>query len=110
MISIQNEIRTAEDLQALLAAVSANYRAAVHDSSQYAVDLDPSSPLRIAKRCEGLPKESRRSYSVPIPRCPRCVRPSATYSGLQEKAEQYLGDLRGKLEEHASALQTALAL
>jgi hypothetical protein len=109
MISIQNEIRTAEDLQVLLTAVREAYRAAIADNSQYAIDLDSSitPPHREALRriAERISLEAVGSGST-LPSLRSSVR--NVLRDYKEKAEEYLGDLRGKLEEHASALQTVL--
>ena len=109
MISIRNEIRTAEDLQALLLAVSENYRAAVEDSSHYAIELDSSitpghreALRRIAGR---ISVEAIGSGSL-LPSLRSSVR--NVLRDYKEKAEKYLADLRRNLEEHANVLQTLL--
>lgn len=109
MISIQNEIRTAEDLQTLLLAVSESYRAAVNDSSQYAIDLDdsitPAHREALRRIAERISLDAIASASA-LPSLRSAVR--NVLRDYKEKAEQYLGDLRGKLAEHADALQTVL--
>ena len=109
MISIQNEIRTAEDLQALLVALNECYRAAVADSSQYAVELDPSitPPHREALRRiseQILPEAAGSSAGL------ASVRSSFrnVLRDYKEKAEHYLSDLRASLEEHTATLKTVL--
>ncbi|MGA2183212.1 MAG: hypothetical protein ABSH47_09295 [Bryobacteraceae bacterium] len=109
MISIQNEIRTAEDLQALLFAVSENYRAAIEDSSQYAIDLDSSitpGHREALRRIAGRISVEAIGSGVVLPSLRSSVR--NVLRDYKERAEQYLGDLRGKLEEHADALRTVL--
>jgi GGDEF domain-containing protein len=109
MISIQKEIRTAEDLQSLLVAVVETYRSSVEDSGQYAIDLDPSvTPAyrealrRIAER---ISVQAIGSAST-VPSLRSAVR--NVLRDYKEKAEQYLAELRGRLEEHASTLRTVL--
>jgi len=109
MISIQNEIRTAEDLQTLLRAVCENYRAAIEDGSQYAVEIDSS--ITPAHR-EALRKTAARVSAEAIgvvetlPSLRSTVR--NVLRDYKERAEKYLADLRSRLEEHTSALQTVL--
>jgi len=109
MISIQNEIRTAEDLQTLLQAVCDNYRAAIEDSSQYAVSIDSS--ITPAHR-EALRRTAARitvetaGAAEALPSLRSTVR--NILRDYKERAEQYLADLRSRLEEHATALQTVL--
>ena len=109
MISIQNEIRTAEDLQTLLLAVSECYRAAIADGSQYAVDLDPSiTPGHreaLRRISEQITLETIGS-GTGLPSMRSSVR--NVLRDYKEKAEQYLTDLRARLEEHASTLRTVL--
>ncbi|MGA3025973.1 MAG: hypothetical protein ABSF98_14480 [Bryobacteraceae bacterium] len=109
MISIQNEIRTAEDLHVLLLAVSENYRAAIEDNSQYAIDLDasitPAHREALRRIAERISAEASGSVSA-LPSLRSSVR--NVLRDYKEKAERYLSDLRGRLEEHANALQTVL--
>jgi hypothetical protein len=110
MISIQNEIQTAEDLQALLLAVSESYRAAIEDSSQYAIDLDSSitpGHREALRRIAGKISVEAIGSGSALPSLRSSVR--NVLRDYKEKAEQYLADLRGKLEEHASALQSVLS-
>jgi len=109
MISIQNEIRTAEDLQTLLLAVCENYRSAIEDSGQYAIEIDSS--ITPAHR-EALKKTATRisveaiSATETLPSLRSTVR--NVLRDYKERAEQYLADLHNRLEEHTNALQTVL--
>jgi len=109
MISIRNEIRTAEDLQNLLLAVCENYRAAIEDSSQYAVEIDAS--ITPAHR-EALLKTAARitveaiGVAETLPSLRSTVR--NVFRDYKERAEQHLADLHNRLEEHATALQSVL--
>jgi len=109
MISIQSEIRTAEGLQTLLRAVCDNYRAAIEDSSQYAVEIDSS--ITPAHR-EALRKTAQRISAEDIGAAQTLPSLRSTVRNIlrdyKERAEQYLTDLRGRLEEHTAALQTVL--
>jgi hypothetical protein len=109
MISIRNEIRTAEDLQTLLLAVCENYRAAIEDSSQYAIEIDSS--ITPAHR-EALRKTAARISAEEIGAAQTLPSLRSTVRNVlrdyKERAENYLADLRNRLEEHAKALQTVL--
>jgi ElaB/YqjD/DUF883 family membrane-anchored ribosome-binding protein len=109
MISIRNEIQTAEDLQTLLLAVCENYRAAVEDSGQYAIEIDSSiTPAhRDALRKTALRiSEEEIGAAQTLPSLRSTVR--NVLRDYKERAEQYLADLRNRLEEHANALQSVL--
>ncbi|HTP88836.1 MAG TPA: hypothetical protein VMJ34_17920 [Bryobacteraceae bacterium] len=109
MISIQKEIRTAEDLQTLLQLVCENYRAAVADSSQYAIDIDASvtSPHREAlRRIADQISADGIGAGTALPGLRSSVR--NVLRDYKERAERYLGDLRERLDEHGKALQTLL--
>jgi len=109
MISIQNEIRTAENLQTLLMSVCESYRAAIEDSGQYAVEIDPS--ITPAHR-EALKKTAQRISTEEMSTASELAALRSTVRNLlrdyKERAEQYLTELRNKLEEHAGALQNVL--
>ena len=109
MISIQKEIRTAEDLQTLLLSVCESYRAAVADGAQYAIELDKSitPPHREAlRRVAGQISVEAVGAGGTLPAIRSSVR--NLLRDYKERAEQYLGDLRARLEEHGNALTTLL--
>ena len=109
MISIRSEIRTAEDLQSLLLAVCENYRAAIEDSSQYAVEIDAS--ITPAHR-EALRRTAARisadalGVTETLPSLRSTIR--NVLRDYKERAEHYLADLHNRLDEHTQALQTVL--
>jgi len=109
MISIQNEIQTAEDLQALVIAVNESYGAALRDSSHYAIDFDdsftPAHREALRRIADRISTEAAVSAAA-LPALRSAVR--NVLRDYKERAEQYLGDLRAKLEEHGDALQTVL--
>jgi hypothetical protein len=110
MISIQNEIRTAEDLQALVVAVNESYGAAIRDSSQYAIHFDdsftPAHREALQRIADRILTETAVSAAA-LPPLRSAVR--SVLRDYKEKAEQYLADLRAKLEEHTDALQAVLS-
>jgi len=109
MISIRNEIRTAEELQILLTAVSESYRAAVADSSQYAVEVDASiTPAHrdALRRISEQISPAAIGSGEALPSIRSSVR--NVLRDYKERAEQYLGELRARLEEHAGTLKTVL--